>query len=161
MGMRVTAARILFTCVRTLITQQPANDVLLLYRPSAAEPKIWSFVRGRIGVPAYRNWQFHAALQLLYKMQGWHAKRYANKVGMMHESQVVPEACIECYCQYRLMIVFLASYPQATFLLPHGVGAYDLAAYALHQSCRYVCLVGSVFFFFSGPLGGEISPPKF
>ena len=30
-----------------------------------------------------------------------------------------------------------------TFLLPHGLGVYDLAAYALHQLYRYVCLVGS------------------
>ena len=29
------------------------------------------------------------------------------------------------------------------FLLPHGLRVYDLAAYILHQSYWYVCLVGS------------------
>ena len=38
--------------------------------------------------------------------------------------------------------IVLASSP-GHFPPPHGLGAYDLAAYALHQSYRYVCLVGS------------------
>ena len=62
MGTRLTA-----TCVQTLITRWPANDVLLLHRQSAAEPEIWSFVRGRIGVPPYRIWYLYDALQLLHK----------------------------------------------------------------------------------------------
>ena len=40
-------------------------------------------------------------------------------------------------------MVLASSGPQATFLLPHGLGVYDLAVCALHQSYRYVCLVCS------------------
>ena len=69
MGTRRTAARTLFACVRTLIARKPANDVLLFYRQRATEPKIWSFVRGRIGVPACQIWYPYAALQLLYKQR--------------------------------------------------------------------------------------------
>ena len=57
----------LFTCVGTLATRELANDVLLLHRQSAAKSKIWSFVRERIGVPAYQIWWLYTALQLLYK----------------------------------------------------------------------------------------------
>ena len=37
-------------------------------------------------------------------------------------------------------MVLASSGPQATFLLPHGLGAYDVAVCALHQLYRYVCL---------------------
>ena len=41
------------------------NDVLLfIHWKSATE--IWSFVRGRIGVPTHQIWYLYAALQLLY-----------------------------------------------------------------------------------------------
>ena len=43
------------------------NDALLLNWQSVAKPEIWSFVRRRIGVPAYRIWWLYTALQRLYK----------------------------------------------------------------------------------------------
>ena len=49
--------------------------------------------------------------------------------------------------KYIQLLVLASSGPQATFLHPHGLGAYDLAVCALHQSYRYVCLVCSFFCF--------------
>ena len=69
--------------------------------------------------------------------------RTSVKESLQIHFKVIPEACIECHYQCRLKYTAgFYPHPQATFLLPHGLGVHDLAAYALHHLYRYVCLVG-------------------